>query len=179
MLKYNQGVLRKKVNRYEGDTSGNISELSFQIACDRDGDANAGSSDEEVERIQSRFLGGRQASAAHSLSHLRIIKDGLKACKNETGFLNPQSAFDRLNEIQRHEDPEAYQPELEHALIVKLNQDRERKQKLEAEARRREEREYEKLQHEKALFDFDEDVNDLDIVEERYPLNVNLVELEE
>lgn len=74
-----------------------------------------------------------------------------------------------MNEIQRYEDPEAYQPELEQALVVKLEQDRERKQKLEAEAQRRDQKAQEKLQHEKALFDFDEEVNDLDIVEDRYP----------
>ena len=119
--------------------------------------------------IQSRFLGGRQASAAQSLSHLRIIKDGLKACKNGAGLINPQSAFERMNEIQRYEDPEAYQPEMEHALVVKMEQDRERKQKLEADQKRRDNIAEEKLQHEKALFDFDEEVNDLDVVEDRYP----------
>ena len=43
---------------------------------------------------------------------LANLQDGLKACKNEVGFFNPMIAFSALNEIQKMEDPKAYQPEI-------------------------------------------------------------------
>jgi hypothetical protein len=38
------------------------------------------------------------------------LKQGLKACKGESGFFNPTKAFDCLNDIVKQQDPQAYQP---------------------------------------------------------------------
>jgi hypothetical protein len=40
----------------------------------------------------------------------------LKACRGESGFFNPMQANECLNEIQKKEDPKAYQPDMEIAL---------------------------------------------------------------
>jgi hypothetical protein len=40
------------------------------------------------------------------------LHDGLNACKDEKGFFNPIKAFNCLNEMQKMEDPKAYQPEI-------------------------------------------------------------------
>jgi len=45
-------VLRKKNNRLDDEASGNVSEVSFQMACERgEGDPGAASSGEEEERV--------------------------------------------------------------------------------------------------------------------------------
>ena len=86
------------------------------------------------------------------------VKQGLKACKGESGFFNPTMAFDCLNDIVRKENPIAYQPEVDKIISAKILRDKtENTKKCEAQ------------EHEKALFDFDEEIDDLEHVENRYP----------
>ena len=37
---------------------------------------------------------------------------GLKACKGKEGFFNPTQAFSCLNDLQKREDPRAYEPDV-------------------------------------------------------------------
>lgn len=50
---------------------------------------------------------------------------GLKACKGESGFFNPLKAFDCLNDIQKKEDPKAYEPDMEVQMNAKRKRDEE------------------------------------------------------
>ena len=67
-----------------------------------------------------------------------------------------------LNDIQKQEDPKAYEPEILQNIKAKQMRDQAAKQT-------KDNRYQEALEHEKALFDFDEGVNDLEMVEDRYP----------
>jgi len=44
---------------------------------------------------------------------VKKVNIGLKACKGESGIFNPLKAFDCLNDIQKKDDPNAYEPEIE------------------------------------------------------------------
>lgn len=74
-----------------------------------------------------------------------------------------------MNQIQKEKDPEAYKPEIEKTVIqreaqmkkIKLMEE-ERKKHIELMMK-------EKEDHERALFDFDQDIDELEKVEERYP----------
>ena len=46
------------------------------------------------------------------MTQLEKVKLGLKACKGKEGFFNPMEAFNCLNNIQKQEDPCAYEPEV-------------------------------------------------------------------
>ncbi|TNV85071.1 hypothetical protein FGO68_gene930 [Halteria grandinella] len=78
-----------------------------------------------------------------------------KDCTNgEDGLMNPMKALDCLNELQRKTCPEAYEPEIVMANRLK-------------EEGIREEQEFWK-EMDKTLFDFDDDVDNLSDVSERY-----------
>lgn len=47
-----------------------------------------------------------------SMKNLEKLSHGLRACKGESGFFNPTKAFDCLNNIQKEQDPEAYESEV-------------------------------------------------------------------
>ena len=74
-----------------------------------------------------------------------------------------------MNDIQKMDDPKAYEPDME----VQMNAKRKRDQELEEQKKRHEQAKAEKLQqiqeHERALFDFDEEIDHLQEVHERYP----------
>jgi len=111
--------------------------------------------------LQARGQPGNQ-----SLTQLERVKEGLKACKGKSGFFNPAQAFNCLNDLQQQADPRAYEPE-----VVKQQKALKQRQK---DARRQQElKAMEKLnaaqEIDKALFDFDEDIDHLEDVGERYP----------
>ena len=54
----------------------------------------------------------RRLKAKLSQSDLQKVKIGLKDCKGESGLFNPLKAFDRLNDMQKQLDPDAYQPNI-------------------------------------------------------------------
>ena len=68
--------------------------------------------------------------------------------------MNPAMIFNALNNIQRDEDPEAYEPEI-------VIQHRKKREII----RQRQEMIY---NADKALFDFDDDIDNLSEVEDRY-----------
>ena len=54
---------------------------------------------------------------------------GLKACKFESGIINPVKAFDCLNNIMKKDDPNAYQPIIEKDFEIRKKKEEEIKQK--------------------------------------------------
>lgn len=88
------------------------------------------------------------------------------ACKGQSGFFNPIKAFNCLNTFQKEEDPEAYEPN-----IVKYAKALQEKQELiEKEREIEQERKQLKAKEiDQTLFDFDEDIDNLEEVDERYP----------
>ena len=54
---------------------------------------------------------------------LEAVQQGLKACKGKEGFFNPAQAFDCLNQIQKKQDPNAYQPEVVKQFNAQLKRD--------------------------------------------------------
>lgn len=42
----------------------------------------------------------------------QLQKKLMNNCTTKSGFFDPTAAFDALNEIQKAEDPKAYEPEL-------------------------------------------------------------------
>ena len=111
--------------------------------------------------LQARGQPGNQ-----SLAQLERVKEGLKACKGKSGFFNPAQALNRLNDLQKQEDPRAYEPEV-------VKQQKALKQRQNDARRRQELQAMEKLnaaqEIDKALFDFDEDIDHLEDVGDRYP----------
>lgn len=77
-----------------------------------------------------------------------------KECKGDLGIVNPMKAFSFLNIIQKEDCPEAYEPEI----VIQT------KQKLDEQARMT------AYQNEidKTLFDFDDEIDHLSDVSERY-----------
>ena len=51
---------------------------------------------------------------------LANLQTGLESCKDELGYFNPLRAFDKMNEIQKMEDPKAYQPGVAQVLENKI-----------------------------------------------------------
>ena len=107
---------------------------------------------------------------------ISILEKRIKnECKGELGVIVPHRAFEFLNDIQREDNPDAYQPEL----VLQY-------QKRLLEKQLREQQEYD---IDKTLFDFDDEIDKLSEVEERYKAfpekqevlkteisNINLVE---
>lgn len=151
-------IKRKIIERDEDDS------VSSQHSANSDVPRNE--LNKLAELKQQSLLG----VGTNSMKVLDRINLGIQNCKQQTGVLDPQKMFELLNEIQKKEDPDAYQPE-----IIKTIQQREKKkqeQDLLDEKRRLDELERRRKQeeHEKALFDFDQDIDDLEQVEERYPM---------
>ena len=78
-------------------------------------------------------------------------------------------AFNCLNDIQKEENPNAYEPEV----VKTINAINAREERLNHFKKQQEDLKQEKLnqalEHDRALFDFDEDINNLEEVKERYP----------
>lgn len=75
-------------------------------------------------------------------------------CLKENEVIDPKKAFQIMNNAQRDEDPEAYEPEF----VVLM-----RKQKEEREM-------FKNVKQRDPLFDFDDSVDKLSDVSERYKL---------
>lgn len=89
---------------------------------------------------------------------LEKLQEGLmKECQNPLGLMNPSKAFMFLNALQKEDCPEAYEPE-----IVIIQKKRNEIKRLEDEIA---------LMQEKTLFDFDEEVDHLSLVSERYKVD--------
>lgn len=77
-----------------------------------------------------------------------------KECKGQLGMLNPNKALNFLNVLQKEDCPEAYEPEI--AIIQKQKQEEKRRQEMIVS------------EIDKTLFDFDEEIDNLSNVSERY-----------
>lgn len=80
-------------------------------------------------------------------------------CKGDLGVVNPYKAFNCLNLIQKEDCPEAYEPEIVIAF------------KKKKEERLRELEFYNEV--DKTLFDFDDEIDKLSEVEERYKVLID------
>ena len=80
--------------------------------------------------------------------------------------MNPAKAFNILNNLQREVCPEAYEPEVVLAQRVKQDQ-------LEAQLRMKEQELKEMQEMDKRLFDFDDELDQLSEVSERYKVIEN------
>ena len=74
-----------------------------------------------------------------------------------------------MNTIQKNEDPKAFEPEIVKTIQLKQLRENEIKKQMESFNQIKQNKLREKIEHEKALFDFDQDIDDLEEVEERYP----------
>ena len=68
----------------------------------------------------------KMMNGVQSASNLTHLQMGLKQCKDQSGFFNPMKAFEKLNDIQKQEDPNAYVPEV----IIQINKKKEREEEL-------------------------------------------------
>ena len=96
-------------------------------------------------------------------SKLDILRMRLQQCQGENGMVDPARILQPMNNVQIEEDPEAYVPEIE-----KLHQRKEQVRRLEEiyEAEMAKKR----YDADKALFDFDESIDNLSLVSDRYQL---------
>ena len=87
--------------------------------------------------------------------------------------MNPLKAFDKLNDIQKEEDPRLYEPTVVNLLNAAAQRQRQEdceRERHQSDVQQRQQRKFMAAQEfDKALFDFDEDINRLEQVQERYP----------
>ena len=92
---------------------------------------------------------------ARTESKLNILKQKIKEHCMKEEVLNPAMAFEIMNQAQRAEDPEAYEPDI----VVQYRNKKEMQRIKNEELKRRD-----------ALFDFDDSLDNLSEVSERYPV---------
>ena len=102
-----------------------------------------------------------QGGMKKSESKLDVLYERLKQCQGEDGMVDPARILETMNMVQVEEDPDAYVPEIE-----KQHQRKEEIRRLEKlyEAELAQKR----YDVDKALFDFDESVDNLSLVSDRY-----------
>ena len=79
-----------------------------------------------IKSTQSRQIQPTGIQSLTNLESVDKVKQGLKACKGESGFFNPRIACNILNDMQKKEDPKAYEPEI--LQNIKAKQKREQQQ---------------------------------------------------
>ena len=99
------------------------------------------------------------------MKQLEKLRIGLKNATGETGCVDFKKAFEAMNQVQIAEDPDKYESEMLKNLQAKkareAAQQAEKQRQLDARSRLVEE-------VDKALFDFDEEIDNLETVAERY-----------
>lgn len=154
---------RMLIKRHIIDRTDSMSE-SFSSRQSANSD-NPKNTRQKLAEVKQQSLIG---AGTNSMKCLERINSGFQQCKFESGVLNPQKVFEFMNQVQKNDDPDAYQPE-----IVKTIQQREQLKKQQEKIK--ENKKFDEmnklrrqLEHEQALFDFDQDIDDLEQVEERY-----------
>jgi len=97
----------------------------------------------------------------HADSKIDLLYERLKQCQGDGGIVDPSKIMATMNMVQIEEDPDAYVPNIE------------KQHRRKEEIRRMEkwyEEQYAKKAYDvdKALFDFDESVDNLSQVSDRY-----------
>lgn len=92
-----------------------------------------------------------------------MLQQKLKDCKKEGGLVDPSLLLNALNDVCREEDPEAYEPEI-------VIQHRKKQEVKRLEKLLEQERAQMIYDADKALFDFDDSIDNLSIVSDRYPV---------
>lgn len=111
-------------------------------------------------------------SGKNSAKLLDKMNSSLFQCKNTDGVFNPNKVYEMMNMMHRLKDPDAYQPEIVKTIQQKKEKEQEMKMQSEIFKKIADERAQRKKvneEHDKALFDFDQDIDELDDVAERYP----------
>ena len=100
----------------------------------------------------------------HTDSKIDLLFERLKQCQGDGGIVDPMQALKTMNAVQVEEDPDAYVNNIEKQ--HRRKEEQRRMEKLYDE-------EYAKRYYDadKALFDFDESVDNLSQVSERYQNN--------
>ena len=99
------------------------------------------------------------------MKQLEKLRIGLKNATGETGVVDFQKAFEAMNQVQIAEDPQKYESEM----LKNLQAKRKREAEREAEKKRQQEVKSRLVEEvDKALFDFDEEIDNLEEVQERY-----------
>ena len=102
----------------------------------------------------------------HTDSKIDLLYERLKQCQGDGGVVEPLKILETMNNVQIEEDPDAYVPQ--------ITQQHRRKEEMRKIEKLYEEQYAKKLfEHDKALFDFDESVNNLSQVSERYLYDPN------
>lgn len=86
-----------------------VKELNLDLS---DIDSQKGAEKKISKKTVSKQKINEQTSENQELSQLDRVKLGLKACKGKEGIFNPIQAFSCLNNLQKQEDPRAYEPEV-------------------------------------------------------------------
>ena len=94
-------------------------------------------------------------------SKIDIIQQLLKDKCTQGQLINPAMALQLLNIAQREEDPEAYEPEFVVQQRKKLEQQKHEEEQRAATVKERD-----------ALFDFDDQIDQLSEVSDRYPIDM-------
>ena len=148
-------VKRKSVRNMRGISKGMI--RGVRNAKDRVATANAVSRRAGNQHANSRLFAKDRAEVPtmkHTDSKIDLLYARLKQCQGDGGIVDPAQALKTMNMVQIEEDPEAYVPNIE-----KQHRRREEIRKMEKWF----EEEYAKKAYDadKALFDFDESVDNL------------------
>lgn len=101
-----------------------------------------------------------------SESKINILQQRLKeSCReDETGILKPNRIMNCMNSLQKEDCPDAYQPEMVINFRIKQEYINHMKSKKEQE-------ELDRDNIDKTLFDFDDDIDNLSDVEDRWLAN--------
>lgn len=97
----------------------------------------------------------------HTDSKMDLIYERLKQCQGDGGVVDPSKILSTMNMVQIEEDPEAYVPNIE-----KQHKRRQEMRKMEKWYEEQYQRKMDEL--DRALFDFDESVDNLSQVSDRY-----------
>lgn len=117
------------------------------------------------QNAKSRLLAKELAEAPpqikHTESKLDLLYERLKQCHGDGGMIDPAKVLDTMNMVQIEENPDAYVPNIE-----KLHRRREELRRIEkVQQEQCAQRAYDQ---DRALFDFDESVDHLSEVSDRY-----------
>ena len=162
-------------NKYPNNKK--MQEFKMKILKDlkqKEGDILCETPSSSSESMKKQYIDGFK-----SMTHLQQATDNLKKVTNDQGIFKVEHIYQVLNQLQKAEDPMAYKPEVD--LMIERKKEREKKEheELKRVGDILQKKKDEQVEHEKALFDFDEEINNLDQVEDRYPMKSTTTEDEQ
>lgn len=102
----------------------------------------------------------------HTESKIDVLYERLKQCHGDGGMIDPAKVLNTMNKVQIEENPDAYVPNIE-----KLHRRREELRRIgKAKYEQQKQIAEDAYDVDKALFDFDESVDNLSQISDRYAL---------